>query len=68
MQTESSIQLLGPAPAPLTKVRGQYRWLLLMKSPNSKTLQWLLKNAEKQGQKLSAGIQTIVDIDPLQML
>ena len=65
---EGKFQLLGPAPAPLTKVRGQYRWLILIKSPHSKSLQWLLNHVVKYSQNAPGKIQTIIDVDSLQML
>ena len=62
------MKLLGPAPAPLAKIRGEYRYLMLVKSPGNKQLAWLLKNAQQHSLTLSKKVQMTIDIDPLQML
>ena len=61
------VELLGPAAAPLAKVRGRFRWQLLLKSRRRDTLHGLIK--EFHGQWRSpAGIRTVIDVDPVEML
>ncbi len=61
---------LGPSPAPLFKLRGRYRWQMLLKAKKRKPLhayvRYLLIEAEKRlPQK---GIQLAVDVDPVSIL
>jgi primosomal protein N' (replication factor Y) (superfamily II helicase) len=65
-----SIQVLGPAEAPLAKLRGKYRWQILLKSKNSNVLHYFLERVrEASGPKLKgSGVSMMIDIDPYQML
>ena len=55
--------ILGPAPAPIEKVRGHYRWNLLLKGDKREELVSTLKNAIK-GYRKSAGVIMAIDVDP----
>ena len=62
-----SIQVLGPAPAPLSRLRGRYRYRFLAKAPRNTALQryiagWL------QSADISPKIKIRVDIDPYTFL
>jgi len=65
-------RVLGPAPCPLTRIRGRYRWQVLLKSRDEarleKTLGWILEgwDANKLEQKYKTRL--IVDADAYQML
>ena len=61
------VELLGPIAAPLAKVRGRYRWQILLKSRRRDTLHGLLK-AFHDGWQSPAGIRTTIDVDPVEML
>ncbi|MGE0251204.1 MAG: primosomal protein N' [Dongiaceae bacterium] len=57
------IDILGPAPAPLAKLRGRHRQRFLMKGPKARPLQpviqqWLMRV------KIPSSIKIAVDIDP----
>lgn len=58
------IQVLGPAPAPIPKLRRQYRWHLILKAP---TLDWHLNHLPAVLEKIRApkGCRLAVDVDPL---
>lgn len=64
------IMVLGPAPAPLAKLRGQYRWHLLLKGKRSRLLQTncdlFLNSLPRELQ--SSAIKLTVDVDPENML
>lgn len=62
------VEVLGPAEAPLARLRRQYRIHLLLKSRNSKVLRWLCENVLQGKDKLPAGVKIAVDIDPLNLL
>ncbi len=61
--------LLGPAPAPISRVRGQYRFQLLLLSQKRDKIRSLAiegRNAveEKYGRK----VKVIIDVDPLNLM
>ncbi|MGM0472126.1 MAG: primosomal protein N' [Bacillota bacterium] len=65
-----AVDLLGPVPAPLAKLRGEYRWQLLLKSENSLALKELSSSGvELLQESANLGSVTIsVDVDPIKML
>ena len=64
------IQVLGPAEAPLSKLRGKYRWQFLLKSKNSGLLHYYLRRVKDHSGSLlrGSGVSLVIDIDPYQML
>jgi len=61
------LRILGPAPAPIAKLRGLHRFHLLILHSLSASLQPLL-NQLIETEKAPDTVQWIVDIDPLDML
>jgi len=63
----SSLRALGPAPAPFQKLRGQFRFQLLLRDGRKKeikeALQKILAEMPRKGD-----VKVIIDVDPLQML
>jgi primosomal protein N' (replication factor Y) len=63
--------MLGPAEAPISRLRDHYRWHFLLKATTSQALhQWLraaLSHTEGQRQQLQ-GIRISVDIDPVSFI
>ena len=64
------IQVLGPAEAPLSKLKGKYRWQILIKCGKAMLLHYLLEEVQGLSKKIlrSSGVSMIVDVDPYQML
>ncbi len=62
---EGGIVVLGPAPAPLERLRGRDRRQLLIKSQDHRRLARLLDRAALEGR---GETRVVVDIDPLSML
>ncbi len=64
------IKILGPAPAPLSRLRGKYRWQILIKSRGTELLHFFLSRVEdlSRGDLRKSGVSMIIDIDPYQML
>jgi primosomal protein N' (replication factor Y) len=64
------IQILGPVEAPLSKLRGKYRWQIFVKSKGAVLLHYFLKEVEKLSNRTlkASGVQLIIDVDPYQML
>lgn len=61
-----NIEILGPAPCPLEKIRSNYRWHLLVKAPKNILLGERIMNSGIWRLKTKARIY--LDIDPLRML
>ncbi len=63
-------RILGPAPAPIERLRGRFRWQLLVKARSTGDLHGLLRPlAEATGRRArDAGVRLLVDVDPYGML
>ncbi|HIJ78483.1 MAG: primosomal protein N' [Desulfobulbaceae bacterium] len=64
----AGISVLGPAPAPLTKLRSKFRWQLLLKGTNIDLLHSLCRKLAKEHATLSSTVKLTVDVDPENML
>jgi primosomal protein N' (replication factor Y) len=60
------VGILGPAPPPLAKLRGEYRAQLLLKSGNRRRIREALKTALAARPELQRRV--VVDVDPLSVL
>lgn len=63
-----SIEVLGPAEAPLSRIRGQYRFYILLKGLDSKNLNKFCRHVLGNEDWVTAGVRILVDIDPLHLL
>ncbi len=69
-QSSGQISILGPAPSPISRLRGLFRWQLLLKGAQVPTLQVLCQKLSSQqvpGVPKSA-VKLSVDVDPENML
>lgn len=64
---EDAIRLLGPSPAPISKLRGKYRFHFFLLSPDRAGMCTTLRGATT-GLKAPDDTQWIIDVDPLDML
>jgi len=62
-----AVEVLGPAPCLLRKLRGRSRTQILLKSPRRPELRRLLSRGVA-GYRLPGGVTLTVDIDPLDMM
>ncbi|MDN5293555.1 MAG: hypothetical protein PWQ31_860 [Eubacteriales bacterium] len=66
----TGVSLLGPAPAPLQKLKDTYRWQMALKGPEPEELRWLLRRAldvVKEAREMApVGLQ--IDMDPMGMI
>ena len=70
---EGALELLGPAPSPLPKLRDRHRWRLTLKDRDTRRLHAVARAAvdcvEAGGEfKLPAGVALAVDVDPYDVL
>ena len=61
------IEVLGPAPAPIVKLRGRFRWQILLKGKQSAPLLALAAGAQARVPR-TARARLYVDVDPYSML
>ncbi len=61
------VRILGPAPAPMAKLRGNYRYQIQLHSTDGELLRNVVRDATGD-MKAPEGMAWIVDIDPLDMM
>ena len=61
------VEVLGPAPAPITRIKDKYRWHLIVRANILEDLQTVLKDFES-GSKKSKKVRIIIDVDPFMLL
>ena len=60
------IEILGPAPAPIEKLRNRYRWQILLKGQKGPHLFKLANQARSLNPR--GRVRLLVDVDPYNML
>ncbi len=62
----AGLQILGPAPAPIERIKGRERWQLLVKGPDRPLLHALIGKARDafEQAKPPRSVRTIIDVDP----
>lgn len=66
LSRKSQVTILGPAPAPLSRLQGRYRWQLLLKAENRAGLHTLCRRL--CGEREPGPVKLTVDVDPENML
>jgi primosomal protein N' (replication factor Y) len=66
-KAREQIEILGPAPAPIEKLRNRYRWQILLKGKQSSTLIEFAKRA-RQFAPQGRNTRLHIDVDPYSML
>lgn len=61
------LEIIGPAPLPFYRLRGHYRWHVLLKAKEIADAQMLLRGA-LAGLKRSSGVAMQIDVDPVNIL
>jgi primosomal protein N' (replication factor Y) (superfamily II helicase) len=64
---EPGVRVLGPAPAPILKIRNLYRFHIQLRCPNPRPLQVLARSVPST---IAAphGVELAIDVDPIHML
>ncbi len=62
------VEVLGPAPCPLARLRGKSRYQVLLKSPSRPPLRHLLTRLPLLRRALPGKVALTVDVDPMDML
>lgn len=61
------VEVLGPSPAPLARIRGWYRWQAVVRSEDGVRVREAIRGAMRNWAPLS-GVRLSVDVDPQEML
>jgi primosomal protein N' (replication factor Y) len=64
----TSVQVLGPTTAPLSKLRGKYRYHLLLKFPRANVMPHFCQQLMSDLSWVPSGTKVQIDIDPMSML
>lgn len=69
-QMNKALILLGPVEAPIAKLKGKYRWQMLVKGRTNAALKEFLVLVDRQLVRplQTRGLQLILDVDPYQMI
>jgi primosomal protein N' (replication factor Y) len=62
------VEVVGPAPAPIERIRGRYRFRLLVRSAQRPHLRAVLARLVAASRELPGPVRAIVDVDPVSML
>ncbi len=62
------VRLLGPAPAPISRIKGKTRWQLVVKGPSHADLAGPLDEVERLLPDVPRGVSVVIDVDPSAML
>ena len=65
--SKGTVQLIGPAPAPVLKIRNLYRFHLRLRADSPRPLQTLLREV-LPGLRPPGGVELAVDVDPVNLL
>jgi primosomal protein N' (replication factor Y) len=66
---EPDVQVLGPAEAPIKRLAGRWRWMVLLKGPRIGMLQRTVRAAlDDSDFRLGSGERVAVDVDPYSVL
>ncbi len=63
-----SVEVLGPSPCPLARLRGKSRYQILLKAPARPALRYLLNQLDGEIKRLPRQVTMHIDVDPVDML
>ncbi|MSS71684.1 MAG: primosomal protein N' [Candidatus Latescibacteria bacterium] len=66
---EAGVEVLGPAAAPLARLKGEFRWQIVLKGAAPTALRRLAREAiDRFGTRPRPGVRMSVDVDPVSLL
>jgi primosomal protein N' (replication factor Y) len=63
---QGKVEIIGPAESPIAKIKGKYRWQLLLKGSDSGAVKNLAK--EILSRASVTGLDIRVDVDPINFM
>jgi primosomal protein N' (replication factor Y) len=67
-RAEVRVDVLGPAPAPLARLRNRFRYRLMLRSADRKALRAVLGEVDAARTSLARSVRCSIDVDPVQLL
>lgn len=66
----AGLEVLGPAPAPIERLRGRFRWQILLRGRDGAIVRAAARRAREavRAQARKADVRVLVDVDPYNML
>lgn len=61
-------EVLGPSPAPLERLRGRYRFRVLLRAPERRPLRLVARAVARASQDTHRLVRVVVDVDPVHMM
>lgn len=61
-------EILGPAPAPMVKIKNMVRWQMLLKGKNHTHLKFLVNGAREYLEKHKYRLPLSIDVDPMHLM
>ncbi|MBC7339238.1 MAG: primosomal protein N' [Firmicutes bacterium] len=69
LEGRGGVEVLGPAPAPLSPLRGWFRWVVVVRGPEAGAVRAAVREAlSRAGVEKRYGVRLTVDVDPYDML
>jgi primosomal protein N' (replication factor Y) len=66
---QGQVEVLGPTPAPLARLKGKCRFQMLLKGKKWSILHHLTEQVLEKAEEVSIpGVKLIIDVDPVNML
>jgi primosomal protein N' (replication factor Y) len=62
------LRILGPAPAPITRIKGKTRWQLVLKAPTHAAMFKTIDALERSLEDVPSSVRVVIDVDPAAML
>jgi primosomal protein N' (replication factor Y) len=62
------VEVMGPAPAPIARLRARFRYRVLLRSHARPPLRSVLRALEQEIAKLNRRVRAVIDVDPVSML
>jgi primosomal protein N' (replication factor Y) len=62
------VEVLGPSPAPLARLRGRYRFRVMLRAPERGPLRATLGVVREAMDRLDRRVRAVIDVDPVAML
>ena len=63
-----AVEVLGPAPAPLARLRGRYRHRIMLRAKERPALRAVFADLQRAIAELDRQVRAVIDVDPVSML
>jgi primosomal protein N' (replication factor Y) len=68
VRSRRAVEVVGPAPAPIERLHGRWRWHFLLRSPSPAALGGILRSYQGAHRPRGRDIRVILDRDPVALL